>query len=114
MTSDTNEPQVERKPVQVELVIKRDEKKPSVFQKLKRWCVIGLAGGALFAAVGSLVARTFLTHFPNEVSPKCEAFVETALSQALRKMLLVQGGLLAGGFLIFFLIAMFWPKSDPE
>jgi len=114
MSNNPTPEHAERKPVKVELVVKRDEKKPSVFQKLKRWRVIGLAGGALFASIGSLVARTFLTHFPGEVADQCEAFVESALSQGLRKMLLVQGGLLAGGFVIFFVLAMFWPKSDSD
>ena len=54
---------IERAPVKVELSIKKDDKGPGFFSKVKGWCVIGLAGGAMVAVIGSLIARPFLTFF---------------------------------------------------
>ena len=112
--SPTDENAPERKPVKVELSIKKDDKGPGFFSKVKGWCVIGLAGGAMVAVIGSLIARPFLTFFSGDLKKGCEPFVESAMTTGFQRLMLVQGGLLLAGFIIFFLLAMFWKRGAKD
>ena len=105
---------VERKPVKVELSIKKDDKGPGFFSKVKGWCVIGLAGGAMVAVIGSVIARPFLTFFSGDLKKECQPFVESAMTTGFQRLMLVQGALLLAGFVLFFLIAMLWKRGSKD
>lgn len=105
MAKDTSE---ERGPVKVELVVTKDDKGPSMGQKLLRLVSIGLAGGAVTAAIGSIIAKFVI---PVESSDKCRDFAVVAVDQFSNSLFITQGALLAGGFLIFFVVGMLKRKK---
>jgi hypothetical protein len=103
------ESEQKRGPVKVELVIQKEETGPTFGQKLRRLVSIGLAGSALTAIVGSIIAH-YVMPSP-ETAKKCQEFVEVAVDASSQRLLLTQSALVAGGFVVFFLIAAFWRKK---